>query len=274
MKLSIITVNLNNRDGLQKTIDSVVSQTFKDYEWIVIDGGSTDGSKELIEQYADHFTYWVSEPDNGIYNAMNKGIRVAKGDYLQFLNSGDYLCDRTTLEKCLTSQDNADVIYGNLYLTDSGTSQLRTYPDKLTLRFFLNDTLCHNATFIKRDIIQQEYYNEHNKLVSDWEFFLSQAIKNKTFSHINEPVIYYDMQGISSSSQQIVEEERQQVIAKTYPQMLLEDYKHMAQLEAQLNNSQVKQVIIYQNKKKLYRKLITACLMLINFIDKHFWKNQ
>ena len=110
--------------------------------------------------------------------------------------------------------------------------------------------------------------------MSDWEFFLSQAIKNKTFSHVNEPVIYYDMQGISSSSQQIVEEERQQVIAKTYPQMLLEDYKQMYQLEVKLDNSQVKQVIIYQNKKKPYRKLITACLMLINFIDKHFGKNQ
>ena len=91
MKLSIITVNLNNRDGLQKTIDSVVSQTFKDYEWIVIDGGSTDGSKELIEQYADHFTDWVSEPDKGIYNAMNKGIGMASGEYIQFLNSGDSL---------------------------------------------------------------------------------------------------------------------------------------------------------------------------------------
>ena len=85
MKLSIITVNLNNREGLQKTIDSVVNQTFRDFEWIVIDGGSTDGSKELIEQYADHFAYWVSEPDKGIYNAMNKGIKVAKGEYLQFL---------------------------------------------------------------------------------------------------------------------------------------------------------------------------------------------
>ncbi len=89
MKLSIITVNLNNKDGLQKTIDSVISQTFKDFEWIVIDGGSTDGSKELIEKYSDYISYWVSEPDKGIYNAMNKGIKVAKGDYLEFLNSGD-----------------------------------------------------------------------------------------------------------------------------------------------------------------------------------------
>ena len=80
MKLSIITVNYNNREGLQRTIDSVVSQTFRDFEWIVIDGGSTDGSKELIKQYADHFSYWVSEPDKGIYNAMNKGILKATGE--------------------------------------------------------------------------------------------------------------------------------------------------------------------------------------------------
>ena len=91
MKLSIITVNLNNRDGLQRTIDSVVSQTFTDYEWIVIDGGSTDGSRELIGQHQDRFAYWCSEPDKGIYNAMNKGIAHAKGEWLQFLNSGAWL---------------------------------------------------------------------------------------------------------------------------------------------------------------------------------------
>lgn len=97
MKLSIITVNLNNRDGLKRTIDSVVSQTFTDYEWIVIDGGSNDGSRELIEHYSDHFAYWCSEPDKGIYNAMNKGIAHAKGEWLQFLNSGDVLYSNNTL---------------------------------------------------------------------------------------------------------------------------------------------------------------------------------
>ena len=96
MKLSIITINLNNREGLQKTIESVISQTFRDFEWIVIDGGSTDGSAELIKQYAAHFAYWVSESDKGIYNAMNKGIRQAKGEWLQFLNSGDQLYEETT----------------------------------------------------------------------------------------------------------------------------------------------------------------------------------
>ena len=115
MKLSIITVNLNNRDGLQKTIDSVICQTFRDFEWIVIDGGSTDGSKELIEQYADHFAYWVSEPDKGIYNAMNKGIKVAKGEYLQFLNSGDSLWNETTLQGVVPFfSGTTDIFYGDV----------------------------------------------------------------------------------------------------------------------------------------------------------------
>ena len=102
--LTIITVNLNNREGLQRTIDSVVEQTFTDYEWIVIDGGSTDGSRELIEQYADHFTYLVSEPDKGIYNAMNKGIAHAKSDWLQFLNSGDWLTEKDVLNNVFSQR--------------------------------------------------------------------------------------------------------------------------------------------------------------------------
>jgi len=116
MKLSIITVNLNNKSGLQKTIDSVISQTYKDFEWIIIDGGSTDGSKELIEQYSQYITYWISEPDKGIYNAMNKGIVQAKGEYLQFLNSGDALYDKYVLDKILKATNiTSDIITGSIF---------------------------------------------------------------------------------------------------------------------------------------------------------------
>ena len=97
-QLSIITINYNNLAGLQKTFESVFNQTFQDFEYIVIDGGSTDGSKELIEQYHDKIDYWVSEPDSGIYNAMNKGIVRANGEYLQFLNSGDSLLGENILK--------------------------------------------------------------------------------------------------------------------------------------------------------------------------------
>ena len=99
MKLSIITINYNNQEGLKKTIESVVSQTMRDFEWIVIDGGSTDGGKEIIEQNKQCLDYWCSEPDKGIYHAMNKGIRASHGDYLMFLNSGDSLYDNKVIER-------------------------------------------------------------------------------------------------------------------------------------------------------------------------------
>lgn len=116
MKLSIITVNRNNTEGLRKTIESVVSQTYTDFEYIIIDGASTDGSVDIIKEYADRITYWVSEPDNGIYNAMNKGILKAKGEYLQFLNSGDWLVDEGVLQTMIKYTDDVDILIGNIYL--------------------------------------------------------------------------------------------------------------------------------------------------------------
>ena len=99
MKLSIITINLNNLEGLKKTYESIVCQTFTDYEWLVIDGGSTDGSREFIEQHQEKLAYWCSEPDSGIYNAMNKGIQEAKGEYINFKKSGDYLASKDALTR-------------------------------------------------------------------------------------------------------------------------------------------------------------------------------
>ena len=114
MRLSIITVNYNNKDGLQKTIDSVISQTFKDFEWIVIDGGSTDGSRELIEKNKNYFSFWCSEHDKGVYNAMNKGIVHAKGEYLNFMNSGDCFVSNKVLEKIFSNDYTNDILYGNV----------------------------------------------------------------------------------------------------------------------------------------------------------------
>ena len=111
-KLSIITINLNNAAGLRKTIESVVNQTFTDYEYLIIDGGSTDGSVEVIKEFADKITYWVSEPDKGIYNAMNKGILKARGEYLQFLNSGDWLVDNEVLFRVFSLNHFEDILYG------------------------------------------------------------------------------------------------------------------------------------------------------------------
>src|SRR5476651_1326552 len=114
MKLSIITINFNNAVGLKKTIESLIKQQYREFQFIIIDGGSVDSSVDIIKEYADVIDYWVSEPDTGIYQAMNKGIREANGKYLMFLNSGDYLFENTTLQKMAPILCGEDIVYGNL----------------------------------------------------------------------------------------------------------------------------------------------------------------
>ena len=269
MKLSIITINYNNREGLLKTIESVILQTFNDFEWIVIDGGSHDGSRELIEQYADHFSYWVSEPDRGVYNAMNKGIKVAKGDYLQFLNSGDWLYDETSLERCFSHSFTSDIVYGDIcFVKQQGGMKKSCFPSPLTLRYFYRFSLGHNASFIKREVLQQDYYDERFRIVSDWEFFLKKALKGCSFEYIDETVSCFDTNGISSVNPELVKQEREVVLGELIPDMLVRDFRKMDEMDAVLNKNHVKKVLEYGGKKRLYHKMITGVFSLIELLDK------
>lgn len=199
--MSIVTVNLNNKDGFKKTIDSIVSQTFRDFEWIVIDGGSTDGSKELIERYAEHISYWVSEPDKGIYNAMNKGIKVANGEYINFMNSGDCFANENVLEKLFESPHTADVIYG--YMTrDTVDGELVNAPlmkKNLTWMDFFYDGLPHQSSFIKKQLFEKYgFYNEELKAVSDWSFFVKAFVYNhSTYEFVPIKISIYLSGGVS-----------------------------------------------------------------------------
>lgn len=223
MKLSIITVNLNNREGLHKTIDSVVSQTFKDFEWIVIDGGSTDGSKELIGQYTDHFAYWVSEPDNGIYNAMNKGIKQSQGDYLLFLNSGDWLCKEDSLESIWDTENlpDADIIYCTY-----GDGISWAIPHRLTLDYFLDSSLFHQSTFIRRKLLEETPYDENLRIVSDWKFFLDQIVlRNVSYHAVDLQLCHNQIGGISWDEKRL-EREREQVFSELFSPMELDLFRH------------------------------------------------
>ena len=191
--LSIITINFNNCIGLLKTMESVINNQFNNFEYIVIDGGSTDGSKEVIEKYEAKINYWVSEKDAGIYNAMNKGIAKATGEYLLFLNSGDYLKNDTVIKSFFVKKISTDIIYGNLEMG----GRLIKYPSKLDFTFFFRDSIPHPATFIKRNLFDKYgRYNEQNKIVSDWEFFLNSVVIHKcSYTKIEETITVYDING-------------------------------------------------------------------------------
>lgn len=202
IKLSIITINYNNAEGLKKTLDSVAGQTQHDFEHIVIDGDSTDASKEVVKSFNYSSLSWVSEPDSGIYNAMNKGIVKAKGEYLLFLNSGDYLKKDTILSdvKCNLSLGK-DIIYGNIETVDKlGKRKVLSFPDKLSLEWLVDGYLPHPATFYKKELfIKHGKYNEKNKIISDWEFNLKVlTVGNASYQYINKTITVFDLTGVSS----------------------------------------------------------------------------
>lgn len=297
MKLSIITINYNNAEGLRKTLASVASQTFHDFEHIIVDGGSTDGSVEIIEAYASdvarstsscvptggdgcyaavygkdstlakgaqpYKVRWLSEPDSGIYNAMNKGIEIALGrrvvnafnrselvedknkgikmandEYLLFLNSGDYLVDADTLKNVFEDANDVDIIYGdriNVY-EDGSQKKVNYFPDKITGSFMYHSMISHQASFIKSDLfVKYGLYREDLKYASDWEFFLKTfLLYNCTYQHIHQYVVYFDCLGISSVANNNKEmwEERKRVFVETLPAfaddyMLMEYYQEI-----------------------------------------------
>ena len=179
-KISIITVNLNNKIGLQKTAESVFNQTFKDYEFIIIDGSSNDGSKEYIGEIKNKLTQFVSEKDTGIYNAMNKGIKMAKGDYVYFLNSGDIFYEKTTLASATEKMcEDIGLYYGDLIYSWPKKQEIVSFPSKLSYQFFVIDNINHQACFIKKSLFDEIfYYNENYKIISDWEFLIYAICKN------------------------------------------------------------------------------------------------
>lgn len=233
-KLSIITVNYNDRDGLEKTIDSILGQTYKDFEYIIIDGNSNDGSKELIEKHTETIDYWISEPDTGIYNAMNKGIRAATGTYVFFLNSGDILYSEATLDGIQKSLNgNLDLYYGDVIFKESQKERIVKYPDKLSFYFFSHDCICHQSCFIKRTLFTDIFfYNEELKIVSDWEFLIYGLVfKNISYQHVDCIISYYDFEGLSSRAEsETTKLKERSIVMKKHFSLFIEDYRRLKDL--------------------------------------------
>lgn len=269
MKLSIITINLNNVIGLRKTIESVSSQTSDNYEHIIIDGGSTDGSVDIIkqflenEEYARHVTFWCSEKDSGVYEAMNKGIDKASGDYCLMLNSGDYFYDCNVLKMINMLKFDEDIVYFNVLMRKNNKEIIYKYPDELNenlivgSRFMVN----HQSMLIKISLQKSNYYNINYRIVSDYEFFIKAILEIKcSYRHIDSIMCSVDFEtGISSTNIELRDEEMVDVVFNYLTKKISTDKKL---------------VYLYYDYNYGYGGLIRVFRKILNFVSrKTFRKN-
>lgn len=203
MKISIITINYNNRDGLRNTLESVAAQSDRRFEYIVVDGGSTDGSVEEIRRHEPIISRWISEPDKGIYDAMNKGVAMATGEYVVFVNSGDCLHDADVVRTLNGIPMESDICMGRvLNLNDKGKEYLWCPPaeDKLSLQFLRWHPLHHPGAVIRADLQRKYPYDPKLKICSDRRFFIQALIiENASYSPIDITINKMEPQGASGA---------------------------------------------------------------------------
>lgn len=260
-KLSIITVNLNNAKGLEKTITSVIAQTSLDFEYIIIDGNSNDGSIDVIKRYAHRIHYWISELDSGIYNAMNKGIKKAKGEFCQFLNSGDYLLSDTVIEKMLYQMPKCQIYYGNMLKVMSNG---RIIKDKgaagrpITFLNLYRSTINHSTALIKRSLFDKYgLYDETLEIVSDWKFYLiAVGLNDMHIEYKNLDVAMFDMNGVSNTDLNLLQKERRQVLESIIQKNILSDYDSFAK----------NYYLLSRIKKYKFIELMVRCLNKITVL--------
>lgn len=254
MRLSIITITYNNLVGLRKTADSVLEQTVSDFEWIIIDGASTDGTKEYLAamvaklQFTNCKLQIISEPDRGIYNAMNKGIRLAQGEYIQILNAGDYLAAADVTERMLNALTEQtakagqpiDILYGNMLKVDGNGKLIgKSGYTEYSLRQFYSSTLNHDCAYIRRALFDDDHYglyDEDLRIVSDWKWYLQAIGLGKVRPvYADIDVTIFDGGGISETNLPLRAQERRLVLEEVLPPAVLWDYDHHAFDMEQMN---------------------------------------
>lgn len=223
--LSIITI-CRNEPFITETCESIIAQTNQNFEWIVIDGASTDDTLAKLEPYKHRVNIFISEPDNGIYSAQNKGIRHAHGKYLLFLNGGDLLYAPDTIDKVMPYLKNGQecVFYGDSYRLFATPEQcfIKTYPNTITKDFFLTNTLGHQSCFIHRNLFEKYGpYREDFKIVSDKEKWLAFISGDATFNHIPFPCSQFRMNGISNNKDDKLKAEKLKLLTQYFPESVL-----------------------------------------------------
>lgn len=288
MKLSIITITYNNAEGLRKTLASVASQTFRDFEHIIVDGGSTDESVEIIRQYADSEAIrlenskvdnlsssphhlitsspiiWISEPDKGIYDAQNKGIRLAHGEYCYFLNAGDTFCADDVLERMfspnslIASSPNRlpDILYGNEIIVDGNGQRvgIARGVDNPSFVDLYNSCMKHQASFIRRELFEQYgMYDDTMRICADFDWFFRVIAfhDDVTLLYRDVDIAYFENTGLSYHSPELCAKERQQILNRYMNKRMQCDYAVLGKyprLSRVRENKMVKLLLRIANK--------------------------
>lgn len=278
MKLSIITINFNDREGLQHTVDSVLAQDFRDFEWIVIDGGSTDGSEEVIENTVTRLSedeertglisFWCSEPDGGIYHAMNKGIMHARGEYLNFLNSGDTYHDSGVLSAVFAYDFpcSSGVVYCDYYdILGDGTVFPQRLPEVLDLAFLMRRPINHQSAFIRRELFSIDLYDESYRIVADGKAFLKWMVQGVEYFHLPVFVADFQMGGAHNRNVELTKAERKRMVDETVPQALQQVVRELeVQRQVWMDFPVLKDVLDIYRTGRVKRKFITLLVRVLN----------
>jgi glycosyltransferase involved in cell wall biosynthesis len=198
--ISVITVVYNAEETVAKTIDSVISQTHSSFEYIIIDGDSKDNTKSILSNYNDKIDFFLSEKDNGIYDAMNKALNYAKGEWVIFLNSGDCFTNNNVLMDFLTQiyDLDVDIFFGDI-VYPSGKQILQSL--EITKNFFFSNTICHQSAFVKRKLFSQiGVFNLNYKIIADRDFFYRAFVNSAKFEYMNSFICIWDPIGFSSKN--------------------------------------------------------------------------
>lgn len=228
-KLSIITINFNDKNGLKKTLESVAAQSYKGFEYIVVDGGSSDGSIDVINEYSPYISKWISEPDKGIYDAMNKGTRMATGEHCLFLNSGDRLHDENAIKLAYETINDKDIYFGGICnIWNNGKTQKTSIwklSRDITLQTIYEGAIPHAGSFIRRSLMLKYPYRDDLRICSDRQFFIQAIIlDNCSYSALDHIVCDFDMSGISSTQDTLLYDENIKILNDLLPKRIVSDY--------------------------------------------------
>lgn len=273
IRLSIITINYNNLEGLKRTYDSVVAQTCQDFEWIIIDGGSTDGSRDFIVEHKDRIAYWCSEPDKGVYHAMNKGVAKATGDYLNFMNSGDCFYDKHTLQCFISQEPVADLVYGDWIRIYPDHEVLKAAPRKAFFATVFFENVCHQAMFIKAEVLKKKGYDEEMMILADWKRWIELSIEGLSFQYIPHIICRFEAgKGLSETNTKQIADERNKIYT-CMPEVIETHFRKYNELILMqwecMHNPIISETIRVSLQGSSYKtKLIHFTLLLVRFIEK------